>query len=312
MRVGWFISQSNPSLINAMKNTSKLYMLSSTSDALFSSLISNRDFFQKFIKMNRIRLSRSYELAKSFCDFHKIDYVPSNAGHFMLINLRPFVELMRQQGTVTTTTTKTLSCGKVLETKVEHRSLTDSESETALWARGLSHKLLITPGSNYHHPDLGIFRLTFSLPRESALEGFSRLEKVLGLDPWIPPNDENIWNPEDDSKAKNCLDLLKKVQVQVGENEKKRKRENVDNEDEKNVGVGDLLENDESRSHWERFEEDVMGKRKRTTTNSSTLPEQVAVKDKESSPGPGEGNEFDPQLLSDLKGMQSACGSCMC
>jgi len=302
MRVGWFISQSNPSLISALKMTSKLYMLSSTSDALFSNLISDTKFFHQFVQTNRERLSKSYELARSFCEFHKIGYTPSNAGHFMLIDLKPFVELMRSQGATTTTTTTTSGDGKILSTKVEHRVLTDEEAETALWARGLSHKILITPGSNYHHPDLGIFRLTFSLPREFALEGFSRLEKVLGLNPWKPTPETEIWDPKSHAESMKQLEFLIEEEVSEG-TEKKRKRE-VNGASKVNGVAGE-----ETRGHWERFEEDVMGvgKRKRTTT-----VESEGMEEKENSPGPGEGNEFDPQLLKDLKGMQSACGACMC
>lgn len=40
---------------------------------------------------------------------------------------------------------------------------------------------------SYHHPRLGMFRLTFSLPAPAMLEGLSRLERALGLQPWSAP-----------------------------------------------------------------------------------------------------------------------------
>lgn len=48
--------------------------------------------------------------------------------------------------------------------------------------------MLITPGSNYHHPKTGVFRLTFSLARPVMRQALQRLERALGLQPWIEPD----------------------------------------------------------------------------------------------------------------------------
>ncbi|PWN47890.1 PLP-dependent transferase [Violaceomyces palustris] len=161
-RVGTFVSQHNETLVGAMKMTCKLYMVSSPADALFSSLLLNQDYLQGFIKTNRLRLAEAYDFVRSWCLHHKIDYTPSNAGHFLLVDLSRF-----------------------MPREIQGRELEGREAESALWAKALDEKVCITPGFNYHHPEAGTYRLTFSLKRPCLIEGLARLEKALGLPPWL-------------------------------------------------------------------------------------------------------------------------------
>ncbi|CAO1633260.1 unnamed protein product [Sympodiomycopsis kandeliae] len=149
-RIGTFISQHNAELFAAMKVTTKLYMVSSPADALFSALIEDTKFYDWFVETNRKRLTAAYEVIKKWCIRHKIDYKPSNAGHFVLVDLSRFL--------------------------VEH-----SGQEVGLWSKVLQHRVAITPGSNYHCVATGWFRITFSMEEAIMMEGLCRLEKALGL-----------------------------------------------------------------------------------------------------------------------------------
>ncbi|KAN0065318.1 hypothetical protein ACQY0O_001154 [Thecaphora frezii] len=159
-RIGMLVSQHNPALISAVKSTAKLYMVSSPADALFSHLLTDDGFCRPFIALNRARLSSAYALARAWCRHHAIRYVPSNAGHFVLIDL---------------------------SSHLVDNAESPGHAEAALWHRILERQVCVTPASNYHHPKPGVFRLTFSLKRDEMLEGLKRLESALGLDPWEPP-----------------------------------------------------------------------------------------------------------------------------
>lgn len=169
-RLGTFISQANETLVAAMKMTGKLYMVSAPADALFSALLSDTAFYEWFTSVNRLRLSAAYELVRAWCAHHGIEYVPSNAGHFVLVNLAPHLRASLGEGT---------SAGAI--------TIAPREAESLLWARMLDHRVCVTPGLNYHHPTPGWFRLTFALKRATVLEGLARLETALGLEAWSPP-----------------------------------------------------------------------------------------------------------------------------
>ncbi|KDN39234.1 PLP-dependent transferase [Tilletiaria anomala UBC 951] len=156
LRVGTLVCQHNDSLIRAMKATAKLAMVSSAADALWSALLHDDAFLPWFIETNRQRLSDAYETCKAWCMRMGIAYTPSNAGHFMLVDLAPF-----------------------LPTTLDGTKLNCEESETALWAKFLDHGVALTPGFNYHHPKTGTFRITFSLERPALEEGLARLERAL-------------------------------------------------------------------------------------------------------------------------------------
>lgn len=155
LRLGVFISQHNEQLRAALKFTAKLYMVSSPADALWSALLNDDHVYHEFVATNQQRLTQAYETVKAWCIRQGIQYTPSNAGHFVMLHLRRFYR-DREHGDVQT-------------------------AETELWQRCLERGVCITPGSNYHHPTPGVFRLTFSMPQDVLLLGLSRLEAALQL-----------------------------------------------------------------------------------------------------------------------------------
>lgn len=71
-----------------------------------------------------------------------------------------------------------------LPSEIDGKSIEGASREGALWAHFLDHAVCLTPGSNYHHPHLGTFRLTFTLGRTALLEGLRRIEEALDLPHW--------------------------------------------------------------------------------------------------------------------------------
>lgn len=163
-RLGVFISQHNPQLVAAMKSTSKLYMVSSPADALWSRLLRDETFYAWFVEENQQRLSAAYEVAKEWCMKHGIPYTHSNAGHFLVANLDRFMPITRPEGCT-----------------AEESQVALQEAEALLWSRVLQHGVCVTPGSNYRHPTPGIFRITFAMPEQTLREGLRRIELALGL-----------------------------------------------------------------------------------------------------------------------------------
>ncbi len=135
-------------------------MVSSAADALWSAMLNDETFLPWFISTNRERLAAAYERCREWCETMKIPYTPSNAGHFMMVDLSAYLP-------------KTL----------DGTALSASEAETTLWARFMDFGVTITPGHNYFHPTPGAFRLTFALEEPALDEGLARLERALNAGP---------------------------------------------------------------------------------------------------------------------------------
>lgn len=70
-----------------MKATAKLYMVSAPADALFSALLMDTHFYEAFVTTSQARLGQAYRTITRWCQFQDIRYSPSNAGHFLLVDL---------------------------------------------------------------------------------------------------------------------------------------------------------------------------------------------------------------------------------
>lgn len=173
-----------------MKATAKLYMVSSAADALFSALLCNPAVYDDFIATNSARMAQAYEIVARWCGHHAIEYTPCRAGHFILVDLERYVTgaaplVQYPQGHKKLTSRAVFSYLSFMPSEIDGQPVEGTAREGALWARLLEHAVCITPGSNYHHPHLGTFRLIFTLRRPALLEGLARIERALGLAPWI-------------------------------------------------------------------------------------------------------------------------------
>jgi len=91
LRLGVLVSQANPELHTAMESSCLLMKISSASDILWSSLLLDPVALPTYLEMNRSRLAQAYQHAISFLEQHEISYRPSNAGHFVWIDLRRYL-----------------------------------------------------------------------------------------------------------------------------------------------------------------------------------------------------------------------------
>ncbi|GAA5933304.1 uncharacterized protein JCM15063_001278 [Sporobolomyces koalae] len=161
LRLGVLVSQSNPDLHTAMESSCLLMKISSASDALWSSLLLDPVALPHYLEMNRTRLAQAYQAAINFLECHGIDYRPSNAGHFVWIDLRRFLPETAAED------------GRRLESGVEQ--------EEELANHFLRHGINVARGTAYSHPVPGFFRLTFTLRPDYLKIGLARFERALGL-----------------------------------------------------------------------------------------------------------------------------------
>lgn len=180
-RLGVYVNQGNEEALSAMSSLGILAQTASPAGALWYTWIEDAQFLNWYFKENHRRMANAYGYVTTWARHHKISYIPSYAGHFVMINLRPF-----------------------LQTKSDDDAAA-REAEAELTQRFLDNKVFVAPGAQYHHPIPGVsttsdliqsspiltvpssqwFRFTFSLSPQSVREGLRRMESVLGLEPYI-------------------------------------------------------------------------------------------------------------------------------
>lgn len=155
-RLGVLVSQHNPALQRAMACIGLLSQSASPAAALWIALLRDTAFLEWYFAENRRRLSLAYQHTVEFLHHHAIPYTRSNAGFFLMINLGTF-------------------CGI-------HKHMSDKqarEKEAIFVDRLIENRLLISPGTMYHHPIPGWFRFTFSQQPDTLKLTFTRLERAM-------------------------------------------------------------------------------------------------------------------------------------
>lgn len=158
LRIGAMISQHNPDLVSAMTSSSVLMKLSSASDVLWLSVLSDKKFLEWYIPENQRRLSGSYTKVTDWCKRVGIPYEKACAGFFFLIDLREFLPTRNADGKLLTS---------------------DEEKLGELNVRLIKNKVMFNPGTSYHHKVVGYFRLTHTLYPQTQDLGLKRAEEVL-------------------------------------------------------------------------------------------------------------------------------------
>ncbi|KAK2464359.1 hypothetical protein APHAL10511_003816 [Amanita phalloides] len=189
-RLGALItSPSNKSLIHSMIISAFFSCPSSPAMNLWATLLSDKPFLSHFLKTNRLKLQEAYDYMSSWLRFHKIPYMPSSAGHFILVDMRPVLSDMQRYGSL-------LSLGAE-----EHAEDDMAERETALLEFFSKHGVWLTPGSACHM-EHGWFRVTFSLRRDFIDVALARMEDALGWERWPgllgagPPLEQLLPEPQ--------------------------------------------------------------------------------------------------------------------
>ncbi|GAA6059750.1 hypothetical protein JCM10212_001958 [Sporobolomyces blumeae] len=188
LRLGVLVSQSNPALHTAMESSCLLMKISSASDILWTSLLLDPVALPHYLSMNQSRLARAYAAAVAFLERLEIPYRPSNAGHFVWIDLRSYLPDHAAED------------GKSLESGVEQ--------EEELAKHFLRHGINVARGSAYSHPVPGFFRLTFTLRPDYFEIGLARFQEALAAIPFPRRRRENTLD-----RIQGCEVVMKRVEI---------------------------------------------------------------------------------------------------
>lgn len=139
-RVGTIYSY-NDKVVTTARRMSSFTLISSQTQHLLASMLSDKSFTENYIKTNRERLRKRYDMIIEGLRSAGIECLKGNAGLFCWMNLSPFLETPTREG------------------------------ELALW-NSMVHevKLNISPGSSCHCSEPGWFRVCFANMSEQTLE----------------------------------------------------------------------------------------------------------------------------------------------
>lgn len=139
-RVGTIYSY-NDKVVTTARRMSSFTLISSQTQNLLASMLSNKKFTENYIKTNRERLQKRYQMIIEGLRSAGIECLKGNAGLFCWMNLSPLLEEQTREG------------------------------ELALWDSMLHEvKLNISPGSSCHCSEPGWFRVCFANMSEQTLE----------------------------------------------------------------------------------------------------------------------------------------------
>ncbi|KAL6330858.1 hypothetical protein AAG906_009286 [Vitis piasezkii] len=139
-RVGTIYSY-NDKVVTTARRMSSFTLISSQTQHLLASMLSDKEFTQNYIETNRERLRKRYEMIIQGLRVAGIECLQGNAGLFCWMNLSPLLETPTREG------------------------------ELALWNSILHEvKLNISPGSSCHCSEPGWFRVCFANMSEQTLE----------------------------------------------------------------------------------------------------------------------------------------------
>nr|GME18230.1 1-aminocyclopropane-1-carboxylate synthase 7-like [Ipomoea batatas] len=139
-RVGTIYSY-NDKVVTTARRMSSFTLISSHTQQLLASMLSDTDFTRNYINTNRQRLRRRYDMIVEGLKAAGIDCLKGNAGLFCWMNLSPFLKEPTR------------------------------ECELEIWEKFLREvKLNISPGSSCHCSEPGWFRVCFANMTEQTLQ----------------------------------------------------------------------------------------------------------------------------------------------
>ncbi|XP_021276619.1 1-aminocyclopropane-1-carboxylate synthase 7 [Herrania umbratica] len=149
-RVGTIYSY-NDKVVTTARRMSSFTLISSQTQHLLACMLSNKEFTENYIKTNRERLRKRYEMIIKGLKNAGIECLKGNAGLFCWMNLCPLLEESTREG------------------------------ELALWKVILNEvRLNISPGSSCHCSEPGWFRVCFANMSEQTLEvALERIHKLM-------------------------------------------------------------------------------------------------------------------------------------
>ncbi|KAL1326342.1 hypothetical protein HN51_036411 [Arachis hypogaea] len=139
-RVGTIYSY-NDKVVTTARRMSSFTLISSQTQHLLASMLSDKDFTELYIRTNRERLRKRYEMIIEGLRSNGIECLKGNGGLFCWMNMSPLLEKATKEG------------------------------ELKLW-NAIIHqvKLNISPGSSCHCSEPGWFRVCFANMSENTLQ----------------------------------------------------------------------------------------------------------------------------------------------
>lgn len=136
LRVGTIISQSNSDLQTALKATALYSYISGLSDQITAAILNDDAFTDRYIQLNREKLSQAHEFTTRLLQTHNIEYLRGcNAGFFLWINLgKKYLEVNPAMDAASIDLTETIM-QKLLDKKVFLASGAAFGSEKPGWFR---------------------------------------------------------------------------------------------------------------------------------------------------------------------------------
>ncbi|BFZ63142.1 hypothetical protein YB2330_004262 [Saitoella coloradoensis] len=151
LRAGALITQHNETLLKSCTMISMFPGISSAADLLWRSVLEDKEYLNFFIEANKERLAASYEKCAEFLRQTGIPYKPSNAGHFVWVDLRRFMP----------------NANDSLEAE---QKLTDKLLKTGVY---------MATGESFYTEEHGWYRVTFSVDEKTMMLGLKRLAQAL-------------------------------------------------------------------------------------------------------------------------------------
>ncbi|OLY82286.1 1-aminocyclopropane-1-carboxylate synthase 2 [Smittium mucronatum] len=163
-KVGWIISPFNPDIIKALTKISPFSYISALTDRIVTSILSDAEFIDYFIKTVNYNLYQNYIKTTTFLDKKGIFYIPAQAGLFIMVDIKPFLLIWKNNHL------------KTNESMLKSTKDLTFEDEQQLWIASIERgRIYYSPGVNFKAHEPGWIRLVFSQPWDSLKLGLERL-----------------------------------------------------------------------------------------------------------------------------------------
>lgn len=122
--------------VAAMTGLGMLSQASSPAGALWYTWLEDDAFLTWYFAENHRRMAAAYKYVADWAKRHAIPYVPSNSGHFLMLDFRRFLPPQQEDG--------------------DDEVARARKAEAALTAKLMDARVFIAPGAQYHHPVPGV------------------------------------------------------------------------------------------------------------------------------------------------------------
>ncbi|OLY82285.1 1-aminocyclopropane-1-carboxylate synthase-like protein 1 [Smittium mucronatum] len=163
-RVGWIISPFNSDIIKALSKISPFSYISAFTDRLVANILSDAEFIDVLTYTVRRNLLINYNKITAFLSQKNISYIPAQAGNFILIDIKPFLLIWKNNN---------LQPGESPITNIKDLTFDD---EYQLWISSIEKgRIYYSSGVNIKAHEPGWVRLIFSQEWNSLKFGLERL-----------------------------------------------------------------------------------------------------------------------------------------